>query len=69
MKSWLAPERGAKALGEAPREKVICWRIFFDRGEQELSILVTNIVMFFIIAEIISLKFDYDNDNCNVKDD
>ena len=55
--------------GSPPEKKVICWRIFCDGGEQELSILVTNIAMLFIIAAILLLKFDYHNDNCNVNDD
>ena len=69
LKSWFAPERYVKALGEAITRKSYLLADFFDRGEQELSILVTNIAMLFLIAAILLLEVNHHNDNCNVKDD
>ena len=34
----------------------------------DVSTIITNIVMIFIITVISSLKADYDNDSCNYND-
>ena len=62
------PRTSCEGTGESPPEKKdYLLADFFE--EEELSILVTNIAMLFIIAAISLLTVDYHNDNCNVNDD